>query len=636
MSTQNSNAPQPTERDSIALILQSLVEKLTKEEQKPILEADLNLSDNYMLRDLHKLDNINWEKWSRQTIRNLKGFDLLYVFKGLEEEEFKEAMEIEKSPRQLARDESNAIAIIRAGLTEEDKELTKNAETAKAYWTLLKSHYNKGQTHRNKYIFADLAEDMGKQWKQNNVEVQNEIETPHEQDDATSDIEMDMDTESQKEVDLASEQGQELEMTSDETPETVQDRINQRLQDLYVRGVLKRPYFHIQEEDDDPSYATKRIRAMIARMAQRDPENYDEAINHPTNALKWREAIDIEIKTLRGFNTWTEVPFKKNMKLVSTKFVFKTKPSTDDQPEKFKARLVAQGFRQDFLRHILIYVDDIAVAGSNESKINDFIAGLARTIGIKDMGELKSFLGMEITRDKANRKMWLTQTKYIEKMATDFDMAVNRSRPISAPISSWEILEPRRPEEKGADKGVYQSLIDPAERHLDAAKRVARYLRDTASLGIEFDPSRLGGMDEFLVGYSDADYANSKDRKSISGMIFMLAGGPIQWKSQKQRSVATSTTESEYVGFTPCAKEGIWIRRLPALKIANNLGASARTKHIDVQFYAIKDWIREGKIELEYVTTDKMLADGFTKPLSAQKFNNFRSEINIRPASVSA
>ncbi|PHH49071.1 hypothetical protein CFIMG_008005RA00001 [Ceratocystis fimbriata CBS 114723] len=165
MSTQNSNAPQPTERDRIALILQSLVDKLTKEEQKPILEADLNLSDNYLLRDLHKLDNINWEKWSRQTIRNLKGFDLLYVFKGLEEEEFKEAMEIEKSPRQLARDESNAIAIIRAGLTEEDKELTKNAETAKAYWTLLKSHYNKGQTHRNKYIFADLAGDMGKQWK---------------------------------------------------------------------------------------------------------------------------------------------------------------------------------------------------------------------------------------------------------------------------------------------------------------------------------------------------------------------------------------------------------------------------------------------------------------------------------------
>ncbi|PHH55064.1 hypothetical protein CFIMG_007570RA00001 [Ceratocystis fimbriata CBS 114723] len=74
-------------------------------------------------------------------------------------------MEIEKSPRQLARDESNAIAIIRAGLTEEDKDLTKNAETAKAYLTLLKSRYNKGQTHRNKYILADLAEDMGKQWK---------------------------------------------------------------------------------------------------------------------------------------------------------------------------------------------------------------------------------------------------------------------------------------------------------------------------------------------------------------------------------------------------------------------------------------------------------------------------------------
>ncbi|KAL2887454.1 Retrovirus-related Pol polyprotein from transposon TNT 1-94 [Ceratocystis lukuohia] len=639
------------------------------------------------------------------------------------------------------------------------------------------------------------------------VEIRDEIETPHEKDNTSDepDMETDMNTESHERIAPASEQGQELQTTIKETPETVQNRINQTIQDLYTRGMLKRPYFHIQEEDDNESNPmTKRIRAMIARMAQRDPESYEEAINHPTNASGWRKAINIEIETLQGFNTWTEVPIKKGMKLVNTKFIFKTKPSTDGQPEKLKARLVAQGFRQiqgiDFhetyaptpkpattriffaivcaldlkcrkvdatnafaqakieevvylipppplqkkgvawklnkalygLRQasyawrnkivaclsrlglipcaedecimvdpnggtmILIYVDDIAVAGSSESKINDLIAGIARTIGIKDMGELRSFLGMEITRNREKRKMWLTQTKYIEKMAIELDMAANRSRPIGAPISSWETLEPKRPEEKAADKGAYQSLIgtlmypsvmtrpdisfatsylsqhisDPAERHLDAAKRVARYLRDTASLGIEFDPSRLGGMDDFLVGYSDADYANSKDRKSISGMIFLLAGGPIQWKSQKQRSVATSTTESEYVGFTPCAKEGIWIRRLvkwcletlkfennleqaaqtikiredtliygdnqAALKIAKNLGESSRTKHIDVQFHAIKDWIREGKIKLEYVTTDKMLADGLTKPLSVQKFNNFRSDINIRPISDQA
>ncbi|KAL2886815.1 Retrovirus-related Pol polyprotein from transposon TNT 1-94 [Ceratocystis lukuohia] len=592
---------------------------------------------------------------------------------------------------------------------------------------------------------------------------------------------------------------QELEITNEDTPDKVQERINRTLNDLYLKGILKRPYTQIQnDQEDDENPTTKRIRTMVTKMAEREPGNYQEAINHPTHALEWKQAIDTELKTLREFNTWTRVPFEKGMKPVNTKFVFKIKPSRDNQPEKFKARLVAQGFKQirgvdyhetyaptpkqtttrtffaivcelnlkcrkvdatnafaqakleetvhiipppplqekgmvwrlnkalyglkqasytwrnKIVRRlsqlglipstedecimadpnggimVLIYVDDIAIAGPDESKIRKFIEALSRTIDIKDMGELTSFLGMEVSRDKKNRKLWLTQTGYIQKMAEEFDMAACRARPISAPISSWETLEPRRPEEKGADKGLYQSLIgtlmypsvmtrpdiafatsslsqhitDPAERHLEAAKRVARYLRDTASLGIEFDSSRRGGTNELLVGYSDADYANSKDRKSVSGMIYTLAGGPIQWKSQKQRSVATSTTEAEYVGFTPCAKEGIWIHRLvkwclemmksesilkksaqtinlrdstlvfgdnqAALKIANNLGASSKTKHIDVQYHAIKEWIREGKIKLEYVSTEKMLADGFTKPLNAQKFKTFRSDINIR------
>ncbi|PHH55059.1 hypothetical protein CFIMG_007572RA00001 [Ceratocystis fimbriata CBS 114723] len=63
---------------------------------------------------------------------------------------------------------------------------------------------------------------------------------------------------------------------------------------------------------------------------------------------------------------------------------------------------------------------------------------------------------------------------------------------------------------------------------------------------------------------------------------------------------------------------------------------SPTTNHELMVGDSVKDWIREGKRKPEYVTTDKMLADGFTKPLSAQKFNNFRSEINVRPASASA
>ncbi|KAL2885170.1 putative effector [Ceratocystis lukuohia] len=108
--------------------------------------------------------------------------------------------------------------------------------------------------------------------------------------------------------------------------------------------------------------------------------------------------------------------------------------------------------------------------------------------------------------------MWLTQTQYIDKMAEELDMSAHRARPISSPIASWETSEPKQLEEKAADKSIFQSILgtlmyssvmtrpdiafatlslsqhtsNPAEKHLDAAKRVARYLRDANRHGIEF------------------------------------------------------------------------------------------------------------------------------------------------------
>ncbi|KAL2885177.1 Retrotransposable element Tf2 155 kDa protein type 1 [Ceratocystis lukuohia] len=138
MNTNENPAPQPSERDNIAKILETLVAKLANDEQKSNSENAINLSGNLIFQDLQKLDNINWEKWSRQTIRNLRGYNLLHLFEGLKETDFKEAMQVEKSSRQRSMDESNAMAIIRAGLTEEDKKLVCDAENAKECWTLLK------------------------------------------------------------------------------------------------------------------------------------------------------------------------------------------------------------------------------------------------------------------------------------------------------------------------------------------------------------------------------------------------------------------------------------------------------------------------------------------------------------------
>jgi hypothetical protein len=76
-------------------------------------------------------------------------------------------------------------------------------------------------------------------------------------------------------------------------------------------------------------------------------------------------------------------------------------------------------------------------------------------------------------------------------------------------------------------------------------------------------PLPTEGKRAFLFGYSDADFAGHVDqRKSTSGYLFVLGGGPVSWKSQRQRTVTLSTTEAEYVALTEAIREANSIRQL--------------------------------------------------------------------------
>lgn len=136
-----------------------------------------------------------------------------------------------------------------------------------------------------------------------------------------------------------------------------------------------------------------------------------------------------------------------------------------------------------------------------------------------------------------------------------------------------------------------------------------------------------------LVGYSDADYGNSlDDRKSISGYVFKLNNGAISWKSKRQPIVATSTTEAEYISTSEAAREAMnwrmFLRELgfhlnsPTIINVDNQGAIAiaknpehhgRTKHIDIRYHYIRDLVSKHEVQLEYLETNKMIADVLTK-----------------------
>jgi hypothetical protein len=146
----------------------------------------------------------------------------------------------------------------------------------------------------------------------------------------------------------------------------------------------------------------------------------------------------------------------------------------------------------------------------------------------------------------------------------------------------------------------------PTVEHLAAAKRLLRYVKRTSSLALFFtrSDSESGGS---LTEFTDSDYAgDADDRKSTSGYAFLLAGAAISWRSQKQKVVALSSTEAEYVGYAEATKEAIWIRQLhdellgktansPQLLFCDNMSSLAlvknakfkdTSKHIDVKHHS--------------------------------------------------
>ena len=177
-----------------------------------------------------------------------------------------------------------------------------------------------------------------------------------------------------------------------------------------------------------------------------------------------------------------------------------------------------------------------------------------------------------------------------------------------------------------------------------AIKRIVRYLVHTPNLGLWYPK----GSKFDLLGYSNSDYAGCKvDQKNTLGTCQFLGWSLVSWSSKKQNYVALSTAKAEYVVADACCAQLLWMRqtlhdfgchftKIPllynnesAIKLANNPVSHSRTKHIDIHHYFLRDHETKGDISLRHVSTDKQLADIFTKPLDEWRFCALRNELNI-------
>ncbi|XP_031106199.1 secreted RxLR effector protein 161-like [Ipomoea triloba] len=191
-------------------------------------------------------------------------------------------------------------------------------------------------------------------------------------------------------------------------------------------------------------------------------------------------------------------------------------------------------------------------------------------------------------------------------------------------------------------------LHNPGLDHWRAVKKVLRYLKGTKDYKLGF--RQTDNLD--VVGYSDADFAGCVDsRKSISGCVFIMAGGAISWRSVKQSLIATSTCEAEFVSCFEATSQGVWLKNFISelrvmdsiskpLKVycdnsaaiflaKNNNKSRSRSKHIDIKFLAIMERVKNKVVIIEHIKTELMLADPLTKGMPPFKFKDLVQKMGL-------
>lgn len=187
----------------------------------------------------------------------------------------------------------------------------------------------------------------------------------------------------------------------------------------------------------------------------------------------------------------------------------------------------------------------------------------------------------------------------------------------------------------------------PITLHMNAVKRILRYVKGTLEFGLIY--SKKSG-NHMLSGFSDSDFAgNVEDRKRTGEMVFYLSESVITWVSKKQHCVALSTYEAEFMTATAASFQGIWLKNLlsyildtstgpvvlyvdnrSAIDLAKNPVFHRRSKHIDMRYHFIRQCIERGEIVIKHVCSEEQRADILTKAMVASRFEKMRELLGVK------
>ncbi|GJU40653.1 retrovirus-related pol polyprotein from transposon TNT 1-94 [Tanacetum coccineum] len=238
------------------------------------------------------------------------------------------------------------------------------------------------------------------------------------------------------------------------------------------------------------------------------------------------------------------------------------------------------------------------------------------------MGQMSFFLGLQVSQSPGG--IFINQAKYALETLKKYGMDL--SDPVDTPMVDRLKLDEDLmgiPVDQTRFRGMVGSLMyltasrpdlvfavcmcaryqaKPTKKHFEAIKRVFRYLKGTINMGLWYPKDNAMS----LTAYADADHAGCQDsRRSTSGSAQFLGDRLVSWSSKKQRSMAISTTEAEYIAI--------------AVALCCNNIQHSRSKHIDIRHHFIREQVENRVVELYFVETNYQLADILTKALPRER-----------------
>ena len=448
---------------------------------------------------------------------------------------------------------------------------------------------------------------------------------------------------------------------------------------LVAKG-FKQEYGVDFDEIFSPVVKMTTLRTLLALVASEDMELVQMDVK--TAFLHGDLHEEIYMQQPEGY----EVQGKAKLVCKLKKSLYGLKQAPRQWYHKFDAFMKSQKFRRSDIDHclymkkdvngdlltLILYVDDMLIAGKSHKEIDALKARLHETFDMKDLGDANHILGMRIIRDRKKHVLYLSLKEYIGKVLQRFHMEgaksistplppyvklsaldspqtkVERTEMVKIPYASacgglMYAMVATRPDIAFAVGVISRYMANPGKQHWEAVKGVMRYLKGTQDLCICF-----GRQDAKVHGYVDSDYAGHPDnRKSTTGYVFTFMGGAVSWISRMQRCTALSTTEAEYVAASEACKEALWLSRLvadlgctkhipllhcdnqSAIQLARNPVFHSKTKHIDVKYHFIREVIEDKLVQLVKIHTDDNPTDLLTKSLRSERFAYCRGLMGI-------